>query len=356
MIKISCSNLFRYFICPAALTHEQEWVIKEKTKYAEEGTAKHLEMQEAIEGIGTELERSSAANELKEAFLQIEPTFSFNACICEEKIEKSIVQLNGVVYTLVGKPDLIYISVETLTIYIVDYKFGYIQVDVNNNSQLLGYADLATEQYNLGDFTIKVGIFQDGLLRVTEISDEELSEFHFNLWKLIDDSQEHKYHPSVAACKWCDYREKCPALLNTVSESVKKITDTNLQELSEPAMFEFRKSMMLNKKLIEFVLEDSENFFKKSLARGAFFDFCSLKSNGALQAWTTDLNEDEIAAELSNLSNRDKSDFYEKKLKSVNQIKKLVEVPANLVITKDKAKSLKIKEENALKTATDELF
>src|SRR6266700_8379089 len=85
MLKISCSNLFRYFICPAALNHEQTYVEKERTKYSEEGIAKHLEMQEAIEG--TVLERCVAAEELRQEFLKIEPNFSFDDCVCEEKRE-----------------------------------------------------------------------------------------------------------------------------------------------------------------------------------------------------------------------------------------------------------------------------
>lgn len=351
MLKISCSNLFRYFICPAALNHEQTYVEKEKTKYSEEGIAKHLEMQEAIEG--TTLERSVAAEELRQEFLKIEPNFSFDDCVCEERFELSLVQLNGVIFVLVGKPDLIYISIQTKTIYIVDYKFGYVLVEAKKNPQLVGYARLVCSSFDLEGFTVKAGIFQNSVLTFSTISEEDLD---FNLFGIIEDSLDKKYQPSPTACKWCSYRENCPALNQQVNTAVKKITETDLQQLSEPDMFEFRKYMLRNRKLIEYVLEDSETFFKKNLQKGAFYDFCSLKSNGAIQSWSSDLNDDEIADKLSELSNKDKSDFYEKKLLSVSKIKKLVEIPADLIITKDKAKSLKIKESHELKTATDELF
>jgi hypothetical protein len=362
MLKISCSNLFRYFICPAALNHEQEYVEKERTKYAEEGIAKHKEMQDAIEG--TALERSVAAEELRQEFLKIECYFDFDECVCEEKLEYLILNEGKISAKLIGKPDLIYVDVDTNTFYIIDYKFGYINVEPKRNIQLLSYVYLCRKILGLFQkdmvketMTMKVGIFQDSRLKLHEVTEEEMYEFeHVDLPVMIYQSQQNDYQPSPTACKWCSYREECPALNQQVNTTVKKITETDLQQLSEPDMFEFRKYMLRNKKLIEYVLDDSETFFKRNLQKGAFYDWCTLKSNGAVQSWSDDLNEDEIASKLAEISNKDKSNFYQKKLLSVSQIKKLVDVPADLIITKDKAKSLKIKEEHELKTATDELF
>ena len=184
MLKISCSNLFRYFICPAALNHEQTYVEKEKTKYSEEGITKHLEMQEAIEG--TTLERSVAAEELRQEFLKIEPNFSFEDCVCEERLESKTEFNNSCDlphWTLIGKPDLIYVSKYTKTFYIIDYKFGYVSVEPKNNPQLLGYVALCNDEYNLwgvnelGDFNVKVGIFQDGRLKLTDVDSIDLDVF-----------------------------------------------------------------------------------------------------------------------------------------------------------------------------------
>lgn len=353
MLKISCSNLFRYFICPAALNHEQTYVEKEKTKYSEEGIAKHLEMQEAIEG--TALERSVAAEELIQEFLKIEPNFSFDDCVCEEKLELDYIT-KSIDWALVGKPDLIYISKSSNTIYMVDYKFGYNSVEIKKNPQLMGYILLLHGVVDVFSSHKKICIFQNGKLELQLISNSDLNKFEADVAQIVIDSQKNIYLPTPTACKWCSYRSECPALIQQVNESVKKITSIDLQQLSEPAMYEFRKYLMMNKKLIEYVLEDSETFFKKNLQKGGFYDWCSLKSNGFTQSWSDDLNEDEIAGKLSELSNKDKSDFYEKKLLSVSKIKKLVEIPTDLIITKDKAKSLKIKEMHELKTATDELF
>lgn len=357
MLKISCSNLFRYFICPAALNHEQEYVEKEKTKYAEEGIAKHLEMQQAIEG--TALERSVAAQELRQEFLKIEPNFSFDDCVCENNMK---MRIDGTPfpappeYILTGTPDLVYISIEKNTVYIIDYKFGYVQIDPRKNLQLIGYALLIKYTYDIRGMKIKVGIFQESVLKFCELSDEEIFNFAKDLPWIFLRASINDYHPSPTACKWCSYRSECPALNQQVNAAVKKITQTDLQQLSEPDMFQFRKFLLMNKKLIEYALDDAETFFKKNLVKGGFYDWCSLKSNGSVQSWSYDLNEDEIADKLADLSNKDKSVFYGKKLKSVSQIKKLIDVPADLIITKDKAKSLKIKEEHELKTATDELF
>lgn len=358
MLKISCSNLFRYFICPAALNHEQTYVEKEKTKYLEEGVAKHLEMQEAIEG--TALERSAAAEELRQEFLKIEPSFSFNACVCEGKLSRGFGESKDgeePLFVLTGTPDLVYVSVYNHTIYIVDYKFGYITVSPRKNYQLLAYALLLTKSFDLRGLKIKVSIFQDSCLEFYELSLNEIKSFEqLDLPIIVNRAQQYEYQPTPTACKWCSYRFECPALIQQVNEGVKKITGTDLQQLSDPDMYEFRKYLMMNKKLIEYVLDDSETFFKKNLQKGGFYDWCSLKSNGSTQSWSDDLNEDEIAAKLSEISGKDKSDFYQKKLLSVAQIKKLAEIPADLIVTKDKAKSLKIKEAHELKTATDELF
>ncbi len=357
MLKISCSNLFRYSICPAALNHEQTYVEKEKTKYAEEGIAKHLEMQEAIEG--TAIERSVAAEELRQEFLKIEPNFSFDDCVCEEKLSIGVGESKDgeePLFVLVGKPDLIYISKYTNTIYVIDYKFGYMSVEVKDNPQLTGYMLLLMDQFDITTSHKKIGIFQNGRLELKLVLNVEVSNFEDNLCRVVQDSQKNIYTPSATACRWCSYREECPALNMQVNTAVKKITETDLQQLSEPDMFQFRKFLMLNKKLIEYVMGDAETYFKNSLKKGGFHDFCSLKSNGSVQSWSDDLNEDEIAAKLSEISGKDKNDFYQKKLLSVAQIKKLAEIPADLIVTKDKVKSLKIKEAHELKTATDELF
>lgn len=353
MLKISCSNLFRYFICPAALNHEQTYVEKEKTKYSEEGIAKHLEMQEAIEG--TVLERSTAVEELRQEFLKIEPNFSFDDCVCEEKLELDYIT-ESIDWTLVGKPDLVYISKSSNTIYVVDYKFGYNSVEVKKNPQLMGYILLLHGVVDVFSSHKKICIFQNGRLELQLISNSDLNKFEADVAQIVIGSQKNIYLPSATACKWCSYREECPALIQQVSEGVKKITGTDLQQLSEPDIFQFRKYLMMNKKLIEYALDDSETFFKKNLQKGGFYDWCNLKSNGSIQSWPDDLNEDEIAAKLSEITGKDKNDFYQKKLLSVAQIKKLTEIPADLIITKDKAKSLKIKEVHELKTATDELF
>lgn len=358
MLKISCSNLFRYFICPAALNHEQTYVEKEKTKYSEEGIAKHLEMQEVIEG--TALEHSVAAEELRQEFLKIDPDFSFDNCTCENKCSYKFsyhdnTTFEGVFFELVGTPDLVYVSIYSHTLYIIDYKFGYNKISPRLNYQLLGYALLLQMNFDIREMKIKLGIYQDGYLDFCDLSAAELMKFGEDLIAIVKNSQKN-YRPSPTACKWCSYREECPALNQQVNTAVKKITEADLQQLGDADMFQFRKFLMMNKKLIEYVLNDTETFFKKNLQKGGFYDWCSLKSNGSIQSWSDDLNEDEIAAKLSELANKDKNVFYEKKLKSVSQIKKLLDIPANLIITKDKAKSLKIKEEHELKTATDELF
>lgn len=373
--RLNCSQLFRYFICPSAMNHEQEYVKKRVTKDAKDGIEKHLEMQNSIEGVVSDSEKNLAAQELKEAFLKIDPSFNFEACVCEEKFERYFSRLykdeNGTDcfpkgpkisgFNLIAKPDLIYISVEKRAVYIVDYKFGYVQVSLEDSVQLMGYALLIKEVFDISfeHFSLNVAIFQDGNLNIKRVLEDELKEFKDKLHDVIDLSAEDTYRPTAIACKWCNHRESCDVFIGTVRESVKKITDTNLQKLSESDMFDFRKHMVQKKKLIEYVLEDSENFFKNNLKSGGFYDFCSLKSNGSVKSWTDSLQEDEILAALLALTGgTDENVFYEKKLKTVSQVKRILgDIPENLIVLKEKAKSLKIKEEDGLdKSATDDLF
>lgn len=362
--RISCSQLFRYFICPSALNHEQVYVKKDvKDEYQKEGIDQHLEIQRVIESNVNSVEPGSIAYILQQEMLKLDPNFTFSKCKCEIKLSEKDVTPG---YDLVGQPDLVYMSQTLKTFFICDYKFGYTNISVEKNLQLLGYAYLWKHMVDrdlphliFETFSITVCIFQDGILNTKELCLQDLLDFQDELFSVFKLSEQHQYNPQPTACKHCNHRESCKVLLETVGDSVKKISSTELHTLSDDDIFSFRKQMVQKKKLIEHVLGDSENFFKNGLKNGGIYDFCSLKSNGSMQSWTDELSEEDIAAILREKTGAVSADaFFDRSLKSVSSIKKLLgDIPKELLISKEKAKSLKVKEATAFsKDVTEDLF
>jgi len=360
MLKLSASNLYRYFICPAAMLHEQGYAEKKITKYSEDGTLKHKEMQEAFEK-PEGYNKSEAAKSLITALrVYTQLPFFAHCVVLEEKIRYKFPE-----FELVGTPDFVYYSqtnVGSVDIFIIDYKFGYQKVLAKDNVQLLAYALLLESQRTLGvQFNYHVGIWQDDILDIVKVTSEEVNQFLFQLTEIVISAIGHTpvYKPSETGCKWCQHRPNCHEI-NLYVEEGQQLIETNLnKKLTHLQKYEYRKKLLQSKKIIEYALEDAEDYFKKELANGAMLDFCELKSNGSMKSWSKNFTENEILSALAKASGRTEDYFIDLKLKSVSQVKGLfADIPEDLIESREKAKSLKVKEKEGYgkKQITDDLF
>ena len=279
MLKISSSSISRNMICPSSLLHEQVYVKKEESEHALEGTEKHLEMEMAAKGG----KLSPLAAIFQTQMRIIEPEFSFQKSIAECKISR-IIKVDNSIAKLTGKIDLIFICNETKTIHIVDYKFGFMQVEAIDNDQLFAYGLLVRKElYYLHDFKIKCSIYQDEIFNTIEIADDQLEHFEYRLLQMIRDSKKETYNPHPDACKYCSFRPNCPAIIEKVAEIV-----------DPPNILQKKDLISRNLKLIQYVVKDVEADLKKRLKTGEILDYCELKNNGSYTLWNPELNQEEI--------------------------------------------------------------
>jgi len=367
MITIRASALHRYFLCPSALLHEQGFVEQKQSKYAEEGTRKHLEMQESFEN-----PESFDKNEHAKRLVRLlEDTFDLNF----KPYDLIIEQRHGIGFDnfiLTGTPDFVYFGDFrgfVLTVFIVDYKFGYQKILARNNVQLLAYAFLVYNSFKsfektngrASSISLKfiTAIYQDESLDFCEVTFDDLEVFKDRLFEVFKQSQKHTYNPSENACEWCRHRPDCVALKEEVEKTQQLILqNADKFNLSDDEKFEYRKNIILKRKLLEYAIEDAEDFFKDKLLNGASFDFVSLKSNGSMKSWSKDFTEKEIIDEILKSNNLKSSDIVDTKLKTVSQINKLaVEIPEKFIEVREKAKSLKVKEKEVYgEKIVDDLF
>lgn len=324
MLKIYSSGIERNLLCPASLVHDQIFVKKEESKFAIEGTEKHLEMETAVKG--------GKMTPLAATFLTqmqiLEPSFTFDKCMAEEKL---VLESNG--FSLIGKIDLIYICAESNTVHVIDYKFGYNQVEAANNAQLLAYALLVYFKIpivNAFNMTIKCSIYQDEMLQTAIIDIRTIEDFYQRLIKVVAEAHNKVYSPHPDACKYCNHRPQCAAIINKVADIVEPNDILNKKEM-----------IARNLKLIKYVTDDVEKDLKARLKSGETFDFVELKSNGSMSSWATNFTQDEIKEELISLGLEEK-DIVDVKLKTVSAIKKLGKgLPDHLFNVSFKEKSLK---------------
>lgn len=335
MLKVRPSALHRIFECPSSLLHQDSYE-NEETPYSIEGTKKHQEMQQAF------LLQNESHTDLKilkdEIQSKVCNDFRYHQAFSEIKLIKNYKD-----FQLVGTCDFIYSysHEKTVHILIVDFKFGYQKVEVKNNPQLLAYALLA--RGDAKDIEITIGIYQDRKLEIQKVTDSDLKKFEKKLLKVIDISKKSTYNATETACKYCAHRKNCDAFSEKVSTEMSLVSDKIQKNLHSDAKFEFRKQVLLNRKLLEYAIEDSENFFKKALADGVFFDFVTLQNSGKMKLWNPDLSEKDIIDVLMALDLR-KQDIVESKLKSASSIANLLKdkLPENLIVEREKAKSLKL--------------
>lgn len=328
------------------MNHEQGYVEQEQSKYAEEGTKKHEEMQSTLEGKPEDFDKNAHVkallSELKRHNLPL------GKMVLEGKLER---KFNN--FILSGTPDfsMPYRENGVLKILVVDYKFGYMLVPAKNNPQLLAYILLTT--FN----EAKIGIFQNDVLDIVEATEEEIELFHISLKHSVMQAKKNVYNPDPIACQYCRYRPNCKSLANKVTETTRLIAEKAQTPMSPEEKFEYQKALILNKKFVDYALEDAEKFFKNSLEKGGFFDFVELKSNGSVRSWSKNVDEKEIIDALVEISGKTIADFVETKIKTLTQIKNIFpDIPAHFIESREKAKSLKVKGGKNVKDLTEDLF
>lgn len=145
-----------------------------------------------------------------------------------------------------GTADTVLISKDGDTIRIFDLKYGFNEVDANDNSQLRIYGLCAADVFSAaGDFeTYELGIFQPRIGNIDSevITAEEMKAFEKKVRAAVARVREAQKSNSLdgflktgAHCKWCRAAAKCPKLTQEVKEATLiDFEDETQTELIDP--------------------------------------------------------------------------------------------------------------------------
>lgn len=145
-----------------------------------------------------------------------------------------------------GTADAVLISKDGTTLRIFDLKYGFNEVDANDNSQLRIYGLCAADVFSAaGDFeTFELGIFQPRIGNIDSevIPAKEMKAFEAKVRTAVARVREAQKSNSLdgflktgAHCKWCRAAAKCPKLTQEVKEATLiDFEDETQTELIDP--------------------------------------------------------------------------------------------------------------------------
>jgi hypothetical protein len=241
---------------------------------------------------------------------------------CERVVDYSIINSCESDHTTFGTADCIITSEKSKVIHVLDLKTGSGIVKAYENKQLLLYAIGAYIEFSdsIQVDTIKLHIVQPKInnFDTWELSVSELMAkwvpFFQNAVKEIKDGG--VFRPSLDTCRYCKAKPICPALLNITKKKI---------EMSDKLLLDDKdlKEVLDNAELIELFIKSVKELVHAKLINNGKFDGYKLVKGKTMRK----LNENKIKSQVFTLQrdfNIDVEDCYEKKLKSLTCIEKLV--------------------------------
>ena len=219
-----------------------------------------------------------------------------------------------------GTPDyvLIYLDLTTLEIgcLIVDFKFGRLDVDVQENPQIMAYARIYSEKYPYID-TFDGWVIQPGGGGITEEpwTREQLRTF---MRQFLAKSHSTKLKLN-SGCRYCPARLICPEMRQTlmgVAELAQRVNhgDTKVSDLSS----EQTVMLVKNRTMLTKMLDDLAKKVKNLMLTGDTVPGLKLGTHYAPRRWRFDV--DEVVKRLEERGLNSESLFIPAKLKSPAQI------------------------------------
>lgn len=313
----SASSSHRWLLCSASAKLEKN-LASVDTEFSKEGTLAHDLAQKFLLS-PPENRIYDLKNEMHIAIKSyvdyIENIENYNSC--NVFIEK-IVSFSNVVDDGFGTVDCILIDIINNILHIIDLKYGKgIKVNSFNNSQLILYALGAINTFKLVNIKkIKLHIVQPRI--------DNFSFFELTIEELIEKGKEFsakaklclvenpKFNPGEIQCKFCKVKNNCPSLTNFIKNDLLK----NFENL-ENSNLNDKIKIYDNKNLILDFLNTIENELFTYIQNGNKIAGYTIGFGKTMRVWKSDAN-----IKLKEILNE--NDIYNKKLKSITEIEKLL--------------------------------
>jgi hypothetical protein len=225
--KLSPSSAVRWMTCPGSVTLS-EGIEDKSSSNADEGTMMHAFAAKCLE-TGTDALGYVGQTD-KETGLILQAKQCLDVQFYVDHVREIVAATGGALAVEQSLPigwmtgeegahgtaDAVIVTPDELII--VDAKFGYKEVEADENPQLMIYAAAAFDELKVAyDFQrVRVVISQPRLLAKPEFSFsmDELYRFRIKMSFAAEYTRHNpdKYVPSEKACQWCRAKAICPAL------------------------------------------------------------------------------------------------------------------------------------------------
>jgi len=219
--KYSPSKLSRIKRCPGSVSLIDSMGKQSESKtssYAKEGTLKHERVADFLAS-QSKLTYDELPVDVQECIdyaniLQSIDKEDTGQMFIEQHVSLKSVGLPDTYGTL----DFAYMSADSMTIDIVDWKFGFLKVDIKSNDQLMAYAAgfHASVCYLSALAQIRIHIVQPAIqsVEVLTITVNDIEDWIAETKDILDSIQlstKPVYKPSAKACRWCEANVICKA-------------------------------------------------------------------------------------------------------------------------------------------------
>ena len=226
MIRFRCSGLGRNIACAASVV-PPEIRIDQTTEQSALGDSFHAGMSSHVDG--REERFSDALGRLAVDQDELDRLLSFGRsqwaklskffpnAVTEHEFEDLVVERDGaIVAQLTGHADVVSLSDDGATVYILDWKSGW--GDAGHEMQVRGYALLALREVPSAD-KVNASVLR---VRFSDLQTYEWTRTELEEWfaALVEKVLREKgiYRPSLAACGYCPRSFECPARRTMLSE------------------------------------------------------------------------------------------------------------------------------------------
>lgn len=321
-VRMGGSGAGRLIACPGSV-RLSEGIERPHSHYATEGTEAH----ELAEKILLHQEPEKAKEH--PAYNDIMVYVDFIQSLKGERYIEVPVTLEAIQppEEMKGTADCVIVDGDTL--HVIDYKHGKgIPVEIEGNAQLRYYALAAVLTLNVQVSTLKMTIVQprchhkDGAIRSETISFLELVDFGLKLMEAAHEAVKSK-KPRMNAgthCRWCAAAGVCPVFAETANE----VAQTTFTEVLPPPVDTLTNEQIgdvLDRlPVLEDWIKQVRAIASRKVESGEDVPGWKLVAKKGNRKWK---NEDAVV-EWAKSNGYDEDHLYDKKLKSVAQLEKVV--------------------------------
>jgi hypothetical protein len=238
-------------------------------------------------------------------------------------IEQQINHRAGGLHDTEGTLDFAVLSLANKTAHIVDWKFGYNQVNAPNNDQLLAYAaGVHLSLYPLDQFNIKLHIFQPAISHIStaDIDITDITSWVTRAQTILKQIQTDSptYNPSASTCRWCPGAATCEAFKQYAAQAAQEAF--RLHKEVDTAKHEKIKQILDKEAEIKSYFAVLKDYVYNTLKQGKEFPGFKLVQQRGRRKWIDELET------LSFLVAKglEPDEIYNAKMRSPSQIEKMV--------------------------------